>query len=116
MGAPKFMLAIVMVAAAAAAGPLVCPAVAVGLAVAVAVPLSFSGVDVLDPPHAVANAAARHMAAQNKPNLFMLTPLDWTLARDTIIDPNWFKEDQFRGFAGLALYLRSSRWRAATHR
>jgi hypothetical protein len=116
MGAPKFMLAIVMVAAAAAAGPLVCPAVAVGLAVAVAVPLSFSGVDVLDPPHAVANAAARHMAAQNKPNLFMLTPLDWTLARDTIIDPNWFKEDQFRGFAGLALYLRSSRWLAATRR
>jgi hypothetical protein len=67
------MLAIVMVAA---AGALEAPAPAVGLAVAVAVPLSFAGVDVLDPPHAVANAAARHMAAQNKPNLFILTPLD----------------------------------------
>jgi hypothetical protein len=84
------MLAIVMVAA-LAAGALEAPAV--GLAVAVAVPLSFSGVEVLDPPHAVANAATRHMAAQNNPNLFILTPLDWTLARDTIIDPNWFKED-----------------------
>jgi hypothetical protein len=87
------MLAIVMVAALAAAGALEAPAPAVGLAVAVAVPLSFSGVEVLDPPHAVANAATRHMAAQNNPNLFILTPLDWTLARDTIIDPNWFKED-----------------------
>jgi hypothetical protein len=55
---------------------------------------------VLDPPHAVANAATRQMAAQNKPNLFILTPLDWTLAKDTIIDPNWFKEDQFRGING----------------
>jgi len=41
-----------------------------------------------DPPHAVANAAARHMAAQNKPNLFIVTPLDWTLGRDTFSGPN----------------------------
>src|SRR6478609_4886908 len=73
------MLAIVMVAALAAAGPLVASAVPVGLAVAVAVPVSFSGVEVPDPPHAVANAATRHMAAQNNPNLFILTLLDWTL-------------------------------------
>jgi hypothetical protein len=73
MGAPKFMLAIVMVAA---AGALEAPASAVGLAVAVAVSVAFSGAEVLDPPHAVATAATRHMAAQNKPNLFMLTPLD----------------------------------------
>jgi hypothetical protein len=91
------MFAIVMVAAPAAAGPLVCSAVAVGLAVAVAVPVSRSCVEVLDPPHAVANAATRHMAAQNKPNLFMVTPLDWTLARDTIIQRNWFTFGQFRG-------------------
>jgi hypothetical protein len=75
------MLAIVMVAALAAAG---------ALALAVAVP---DWVDVLDPPHAVAKVATRHIAAQNRPNLFMLTPLDWTLGRDTIIDPNWFNED-----------------------
>jgi hypothetical protein len=88
------MLAIVMVAAPAAAGPLACPAVAVGLEVAF--PDSGSCVEVLDPPHAVANAATRHMAAQNKPNLFMVTSLDWTLARDTIIDPNWFRCGRFR--------------------
>jgi hypothetical protein len=96
------MFAIVMVAALAAAGPLVASAVPVGLAVAVAVPVSFSGVEVLDPPHAVANAATRHMAAQNNPNLFIVTPLDWTLGRDTIIDPNRFKEQQFRGCIVLA--------------
>jgi hypothetical protein len=90
------MLAIVMVAA---AGALEAPAV--GLAVAVAVPVSFSGVEVLDPPHAVANAATRHMAAQNNPNLFIVTPLDWTLGRDTIIDPHWFNEDQIHAFDGL---------------
>jgi hypothetical protein len=56
----------------------------------------------LDPPHAVANAATTHMAAQNKPNLFIVTPLDWTLGRDTIIYPNWFKEKQFRRCAVLA--------------
>jgi len=44
--------------------------------------------ELLDPPHAVANAAARHMAAQNKPNLFIVTPLDWTLGRDTFSGPN----------------------------
>jgi hypothetical protein len=75
------MFAIVIVAVLAAAGPLVASAVAVGLAVMVAVPVARSWVVVLlDPPHAVANAAARHMAAQNKPNLFIVTPLDWTLA------------------------------------
>jgi hypothetical protein len=83
------MLAIVIVAAPAAAGPLVASAVPVGLAVMVAVPVSWVLV-LLDPPHAVAIAATRHMAAQNKPNLFMLTPLHWTLASDTIIAPNWF--------------------------
>jgi hypothetical protein len=67
------MLAIVMVAALAAAGALVASAVPVGLAVAVAVPVSFSGVEVLDPPHAVANVATRHIATQNNPNLFILT-------------------------------------------
>jgi type IV secretory pathway protease TraF len=70
------MLAIVMVAALAAAGPLVASAVPVGLAVKVAVPVSRSSVVLLDPPQAAANAATRHRAAQNKPNLFMVTPLD----------------------------------------
>jgi hypothetical protein len=91
------MFAIVMVAALAAAGPLGASAVPVALAVVVDVPVFCSGVEVVDPPHAVANAATRQMAAQNKPNLFILTPLDWTLAYDTIIDPNWFKEGRFRG-------------------
>ena len=102
MGSPKLMFSIVIVAAPVAAGPLVGSAVPVGLAVIVAVPVFCSGVEVLDPPHAVANAATRHTATQNKPNLFILTPLDWTLAKDTIIDPNWFKEDQFRGMNGRA--------------
>jgi hypothetical protein len=96
------MPAIVMVAALAAAGPLVASAVPVGLAVMVAVPVSRSWAVLLDPPHAVANAATTHMAAQNTPNLFIVTPLDWTLGRDTIIYPNWFKEKQFRGCAVLA--------------
>src|SRR5262245_55020971 len=90
-GAPKFMFAIVMVAALAAAGPLVCSAVAVGLAVAVAV--SVAWVVLLDPPHAVTTVATRHMGAQNKPNLFIVTPLDWTSGRDTNIYPNWFNVD-----------------------
>jgi len=77
------MLAIVMVAALAEAGALVA---SLPLAVAVAVPGAW--VELLDPPHAVANAAARHMAAQNKPNLFIVTPLDWTTGRDTVLDPN----------------------------
>jgi hypothetical protein len=75
--------------------------VAVGPAVVVVLPYGCSAV-VLDPPHAVATAATRHMAAQNKLNRFIVTPLDWTLARDTIIDPNWFKEDQFRAMYGPA--------------
>jgi hypothetical protein len=70
------MFAIVMVVAPAAAGPLVGSAVPVGLPVIVAVPVSRSSLEVLDPPHAVANAATRHMAAQNKTNLFIMTPLD----------------------------------------
>jgi hypothetical protein len=71
------MFAIVMVAALAAAGPLVvASAVPDGLAVNVAVPVAGSCVLLLDPPHAVANPATRHMAAQNKPNLFIVTPLD----------------------------------------
>jgi hypothetical protein len=103
------MLAIVMVAALAEAGALVA---SLPLAVAVAVPVAW--VELLDPPHAVANAAARHMAAQNKPNLFIVTPLDWTLGRDTVLDPNWFKEHQIRCLDGSARPLRSSRWPAAT--
>jgi hypothetical protein len=109
------MLAIVMVAAAAAADPLVCPAFVVGLAVAVAVPLAFSCVEVLDPPHAVANAATRHMAAQNKPNLFMSTPLDWTLARDTIIDPNWFTCGRFRASSADGAYSAAVKGPVAKH-
>jgi len=71
------MLAIVMVAPLAAAGPLIgASVVPVGLAVIVAVPVSGCCVLLLEPPHAVANAATRHMAAQNKPNLFIVTPLD----------------------------------------
>ncbi|HXO53392.1 MAG TPA: hypothetical protein VN888_20730, partial [Mycobacterium sp.] len=73
------MLAIVMVAALAAAGPLGASAVPVALAVIADDPVFCSGVEVLDPPHAVANAATRQIAAQNKPNRFILTPLDWTL-------------------------------------
>jgi hypothetical protein len=110
------MFVIVMVAAPAAAGALVASAVAVGLAVAVAVPVSRSSVEVPDPPHAVATAATRHMAAQNNPNLFIVTPLDLTLAKDTIIDPIWFNEDRFRDLYGPAVRLRSSRWPAATRR
>jgi hypothetical protein len=86
------MLAIVIVAALAEAGALVA---SLPLAVAVAVP-DWLSLELLDPPHAVANAAARHMAAQNKPNLFIVTPLDWTFGRDTVLDPNWFKEAQIR--------------------
>ena len=40
------------------------------------------------------------MAAKNKPNLFIVTPLDWTLAQNSIIDPNWFTYGQFRECAG----------------
>jgi hypothetical protein len=108
------MLEIVMVAAAAAAGPLVCPAD--GLAVAVAVPLDFSCVEVLDPPHAVANAATTHMAAQNKPILFILTPLDWTL-RETRLSIRI--GSHIAGFAGcvdFAVYLKNSRWSTTTTR
>ena len=83
------MLAIVMVAALADAGALVASP---PLAVAVAVP-DWLSLELLDPPHAVTNAAARHMAAQNKPNLFTVTPLDLTLGRYTVLDPNWFKVD-----------------------
>jgi hypothetical protein len=83
------MFAIVMAAPLAAAGPLVCSAVAVALAVVVAVPDAW--VVLLDPPHAVATAATRHMAAQNKPNLFIVTPLDLIPWRDTLSDPDWFK-------------------------
>jgi hypothetical protein len=89
------MLVIVMVAAPAAGGALVASAVPVALAVAVAVPVPVSWVAVSDPPHAVAIAATRHIAAQNNPNLFIVTSLGWTLAQDTIIDPIWFKEEQF---------------------
>jgi hypothetical protein len=79
------MLAIVMVAAPADIGAVVA---SLPLAVAVAVPDWLPYVELLDPPHAVANAATRHMAPQNKLNLFIVTPLNWTLAKDTIIDPN----------------------------
>jgi hypothetical protein len=73
------MSAIVMVAALADAGALVASL----FAVAVAVPDLLSDVLLLDPPHAVASAATRHMPAQNKPNLFIVTPLDRTFGRDT---------------------------------
>jgi hypothetical protein len=76
MGSPKLMFAMVMVAALADAGALVAW---LPLAVAVAVPDWLSEVDLLDPPHAVVIAATRHMAAQNKANLFIVTPLNWTL-------------------------------------
>jgi hypothetical protein len=63
--------------AGAPAGPVIAgPVIAGALAVAVAVPDCWSCVDVLDPPQAVANAATRHMAAQNKPILFIVTLLD----------------------------------------
>jgi hypothetical protein len=116
MGFPKLMLAIVMVAAAAAADPLVCPAVAVGLAVAVAVSLAFSCVELLDPPHAVANAATRHMAAQNKPNLFILTLLDWTLRETRLSIRIGSHIAGFGGCVDLAMYLRSSHWSATARR
>jgi hypothetical protein len=104
MGSPKLIFEIVMVAALAAGAALVASAVPVGLAVMVAVPVSGSWVVLLEPPpHAVASAATRHMAAQNKPNLFIVTPLDWTFGKDTIIDPIWFKEKQFRGLYRVAV-------------
>jgi hypothetical protein len=87
---------IMMVAAPACAGALVVSSAPVGLAVAVAVPVPVSSVEVLDPPQPVATVATRQMAAQNNPNLFIVTPLDWTLARDTIIDPHWFTQGRFR--------------------
>jgi hypothetical protein len=65
------MSLIIMVVAPAGAGALVVP---LALAVAVAVPEGLSLVELLDPPHAVANAATRHNPAQNNPNLFIVTP------------------------------------------
>src|SRR5215468_11909902 len=103
-----------MIAPLACAGPLVCSAVAVGLAVAVSVPVAW--VVLLDPPHAVANAATRHIAAQIKPNLFIVTPFDWTIGRDTFSGPNWFKIAPIQRLLGLARVLRSSRWQAARRR
>jgi hypothetical protein len=67
------MLAIVMVAALAAAGEAF---VSLSLAVAVAVPDPLASVELLEPPHAVTNAATRQMPAQNKPIRFIVTPLD----------------------------------------
>jgi hypothetical protein len=87
------MFVIVMVAAPADAGALVASLL---LAVAVAVPDGDSWVVLLDSPHAVASAATRHVAAQNKPNLFIVTPLDWTFAKDTLDDSNWFNQAQIR--------------------
>jgi hypothetical protein len=87
------MFVIVMVAAPAGAGALVA---SLPLAVAVAVPDGDSWEVLLDPPHAVASAATRHMAAQNKPNLFIVTPLDWTFGKDTLDDSNWFNQAQIR--------------------
>jgi hypothetical protein len=78
------MSAIVMVAALADAGALVDSL----FAVAVAVPDLLSYVLLPDPPHAVASAATTHIAPQNKPILFIVTPLDWTLEKDTIDDSN----------------------------
>jgi hypothetical protein len=77
------MFAMVIVAAVEAAGALDFVASPDGLEAAVAVCVCDSWVLLLDPPHAVANAATTHMAAQTKPNLFIVTPLDWTLGRDT---------------------------------
>jgi hypothetical protein len=84
------MLAIVIVAAPASAGALAFPSLAVGLAVRVAVPVSLFWAELSEPPHAVAVAATRHTAAQNNPNLVIVTPSIYTFARYTIIGPNWF--------------------------
>jgi hypothetical protein len=46
----------------------------VGLPVIVAVPVSRSSVVVLDSPHAVATAAIKHSAAQNKQIFFIVFP------------------------------------------
>jgi hypothetical protein len=69
------MFAIVIVAAVEASGALDFVASPDGLEVAVAVPVCGSWVVLLDPPHAVASAATRHMPAQKKANLFIVTPL-----------------------------------------
>jgi hypothetical protein len=90
------MFAIVIIAAVAADGALDAVASPDGLEVVVAVCVLLSVVLLLDPPHAVANAATTHMAAQNKPNLFIVTPLDWTLGQDTICGPNSFKYTRIR--------------------
>src|SRR5437899_12007355 len=87
MGWPKFMFAIVMVAAPADAGAFVA---SLPLAVAVSVPDLLPYVLLLDPPHAVASAATTHMAAQNKPNPFIVTTLESTPGNATINNPNWF--------------------------
>jgi hypothetical protein len=84
------MFAIVIVAAVAAGGALDLVASPDGLEVAVAVPVCGSWLVLLDPPHAVASAATTHMPAQNKPNLFIVTPLDRTFGRDTNTQWIWF--------------------------
>jgi hypothetical protein len=84
------MFAIVIVAAADAIGALDFVASPDGLEVAVAVPVCGSWVVLFDPPHAVASDATTHTAAHNKPNLFIVTPLDRTLGRDTNTRSIWF--------------------------
>src|ERR1700730_5966926 len=59
IGSPKLMLPILMVAALASAGPPGAAALPVALSVSADGPVFCSGVEVLDPPHAVANAATR---------------------------------------------------------
>jgi hypothetical protein len=100
------MFMIVILAAGAAAGPLEVSALPVGLAVAVAVPVPVSLVELSDPPHAVATAATRHMAAQNNPNLFIVTPISWTLRKTRFSIRNGSKEAGFR--AGTRSTVRSS--------
>jgi hypothetical protein len=100
------MPAIVMVAALAAAVPLV----------AADVPVVDCPEVLLDPPHAVANAATRHVAAKNKPNLFIVTPLDWTLRKTRLPIRIGSKRANFAVRTGPGSNLRDSGWPAATGR
>jgi hypothetical protein len=68
------MFAMVSVAALAPGGALEAVAAPDGLEVTLAVPVC-DWVELLD-PHAAATAATTHMAANNKPAFFIVTPLD----------------------------------------
>jgi hypothetical protein len=68
----------------------------------------------LDPPHAVANAATRHIAAKNKPNLFIVTPLEWTLRKTRLSIRIGSTRANFAVCQGVGSKGRDSRYTAST--